>query len=203
MTIAFNEFMRQYKMTGSEKADGYSRDAFIGLTQQEKEEVFRLLVTELPFSVEWLFFVDEKKALDVVKKEEEKFRGNGYKHIYILQEHLVRHTEDRSYQNHMIEDYSSYADYLRPLVVDALGRTPMNNTVINFLKGIILTETNTDAVDSAARELLAGLNVPRTSEADKNNYKRLVNELSSENSKIKMWALRKVSKYEANLLIGG
>lgn len=48
-------------MTGSEKADGYSRDAFIGLDADEREVVFDLLVTELPFSADWLFFIDAEK----------------------------------------------------------------------------------------------------------------------------------------------
>lgn len=42
MTAAFNEFMRQYKMTGSEKADGYSRSGFAGLDEDEKNEVFNI-----------------------------------------------------------------------------------------------------------------------------------------------------------------
>lgn len=44
MTVAFDIFMREHHATGSEKADGYSRNAFIGLSPQEKEQVFRLLV---------------------------------------------------------------------------------------------------------------------------------------------------------------
>lgn len=40
MTVGYDTFMKQYHAIGSEKADGYSRNAFIGLTSQEKEEVF-------------------------------------------------------------------------------------------------------------------------------------------------------------------
>jgi hypothetical protein len=117
MTKAFHEFMRQYKMTGSEKADGYSRAAFIGLDEREKEEVFNLLINELPFSVSWLFFLDAQKAFDVVKQEEQKLRGNGYVHVYMLQEELIKFSGDLSFQNHMIADYLGYVDRLRPLVV--------------------------------------------------------------------------------------
>lgn len=55
MTSAFNEFLRRYKITGSEKADGYSQSAFIGLNEHEKEEVFKILVMELPYSVSGYF----------------------------------------------------------------------------------------------------------------------------------------------------
>lgn len=72
MTAAFNEFMRQHKMAGSEKADGYSQSAFIGLNEHEKEEVFKILVTELPCSVQWLFFLNKERVVPLVKQEEKK-----------------------------------------------------------------------------------------------------------------------------------
>lgn len=79
-----------------------------------------MLVKELPFSVEWLFFLDADKALPVVKKEEERLKGDGYGNGYLLQEELVRFTGDLSYQDRMIEDYPAYTDSLKPLVVDAI-----------------------------------------------------------------------------------
>lgn len=43
MTLAFEKFMKQYRMTGSEKADGYSSDAFVGLEESEKEVFVQLM----------------------------------------------------------------------------------------------------------------------------------------------------------------
>lgn len=100
--------MKQYHAIGSEKANGYSRDAFIGLTPQEKEEVFRLLVTELSWFVEWLFFLDAERALPVVKEAEQKGRDAPYGGTYKLQEAIVNHTKDLTYQANMIEDYLAY-----------------------------------------------------------------------------------------------
>ena len=201
MTAAFEKFMRQYKMTGSEKADGYSSDVFVGLDQEEKEEVFNLLVTELPFSAEWLFFLNKKKALIIVKEEEKKLRGNGYEHVYMLQEELVKYSQEMLYQNHMIEDYPGYIDSLRPLVVDSVGRTPPNTVTLNFLKQVILTEANEDAVARAARKLLMVIKFPRDTENYDKYYKRLISELRSADTQIKLQALNQIAKYEKNIPI--
>ena len=177
MTAAFNEFMRQYKMTGSEKADGYSRKAFEGLDTREKEEVFHLLKQELPYSVEWLFFLHSKKALDVAKEEEAKLRGNGYVDVSILQKQLVKHSGDLSYQNHMIEDYPSYTDTLKPSIVESVRNTPVTTNAICFFKQVILTETNVSAVTRAVLALLDALNIPNTTFSERTYYDRLADDL--------------------------
>jgi hypothetical protein len=199
MTAAFNEFMRQYKMTGSEKADGYSRDAFIGLDEHEKEEVFKLLMQELPFSVEWLFFLDAEKALDVVKEEEEKLRGNAYADVYMLQKELIKYSGDLSYQNHMIEDYPGYEDSLKPRVVESVGNTPTSTAAIDFFRQVILTETNISAVAGAAFALLYALKIPRVTEVEKIKCKQLIDELRNENLQVKLKALNHLARYETSL----
>jgi hypothetical protein len=197
MTVAFDKFMKQFQMTGSEKADGYSRDAFEGLDEHEKTAVFNLLVQELPFSAEWLFFLDAEKAMVVAKEEERKLRGNGYASAYMLQEQLFRHSGDSLYQDHMIEDFPGYVDDVKPLVVDSIGRTTANPTTVTFFKQVVLTEVNTSAVARAARKLVAALNVPRATDADEEKYSRLVRELRSENIDIKLKAMKEIAKFEA------
>jgi len=186
-------------MTGREKADGYTQSAFLGLNNLEKEEVFNMLVKELPYSVQWLFFLDKDKALPLVKQEEKKKRGNGFSRVYMLQEELLNHTGDLSYQKSMIEDYSSYVDYLKPLVVDAIGRTPPTIESVSFLKQVILTETDGDAVSRAAHRLLKALDVPRVSEADETNYRKLIDDLESDNVTEKLNAFKRLTKFETQL----
>jgi hypothetical protein len=202
MTAAFNEFMRQHTMTGSEKADGYSRNAFVGLDEGEKEEVFRLLVEELPYSVEWLFFVDPRRSLEVVKKVEADFRGRPFTPVFLLQEELIAHTKDMAYQEHLIEDYLRYDGTMRPRVVDAVGRTPTSAASIGFFRQVILTESNDTAVARAARGLLDALNVPYTTEPDKKTYQRLISELRSKYVDEKLRALNELAKFEAAVLKG-
>jgi len=111
-------------MTGSEKADGYLRDAFDGLAESERETVFRLLESELLFSVEWLFYLDSKLASEVVAKAEREYRGDGYRHVFLLQESMIRHTGQMQYQEHLLGNYSNYVGRLKPLIINAVGRTP-------------------------------------------------------------------------------
>lgn len=200
MTTAFDNFMKQHEKTGSEKADGYSRDVFVGLSDFEKEKVFSLLAQELPFSAEWLFFLDAEKALPVVKMEEERLRGDRYGDAYLLQEELIKFTGDLSYQAHMIESYPDYAEDTKPLVVDAIGRTPANTATVDFFKHVILTEVNSSAVARAARRLLAVLGIPRTTESEENTYSRIVKDLRSESLDIKLRALRQIEPYEMGLV---
>lgn len=61
MTMAYEEFMRQYAMSGREKADGYTAAAFTGLEPHEKDEVFKKLVAELPSSANGLSFSTQRK----------------------------------------------------------------------------------------------------------------------------------------------
>lgn len=178
MTAAFDTFMAQYKQTGSEKADGYTRDAFEGLTDSEKETVFELLVSELPYSTEWLFFVDPVRALATVKETEQKMRGDSYEHVFLLQEYLVKYSGDLVYQDHLIEDYPVYVERLKPLVVDAVARTPANENTVGFFKKLILTETNKSAANRAAQWLLMTTEFASGAEADEQRYLDLVDQLT-------------------------
>lgn len=188
-TGAFDKFMKQYHATGSEKADGYSRDVFIGLTPQEKEEVFRLLVTELPWSVEWLFLVDEERALPIVKEAEQEGRDDPYGDTYMLQAAIVNHTSDLTYQDRMIEDYPSYHQRKKRLVVDAINRTPANETTIDFFRRLILTETNEDAVAGASIYFLHSLNVANATQSDRVVYDRLLDGLRSDDTSAQLRAI--------------
>ena len=196
MTLAFDTFMKQYQMTGSEKADGYSRDAFIGLDEHEKEEVFKLLTTELPWSAEWLFLLDPERASAVAKEREKEMRVNPYQDTYMLQRQLTKYTGDLNYQKHMIEDYASYPDSSKPYVVDAIDGTPVNEAQLDFFKQVILVEVNTSAVARASRHLLDAKKIPRISETDKKNYSRILSELRSDSVQIRKKAIAEIDGYE-------
>lgn len=195
MTQAFDTFMRQYKMTGREKADGYTRDAFIGLTPNEKDIVLQKLTSELPWSAEWLFFVDKQKALAIAKEKEQSLRGNPYQDVFRIQQQLVKYSGDLLYQKHMIEDYPKYIDELKPLVIDAVDDTPVSDESIEFFKQVILLEANIDAVASASVHLLRALNVPRNTDEERVTFKRLLDDLRSEDPRSKRRGMAEVETY--------
>lgn len=198
MTCAFEKFKKQHAMTGSEKADGYSPDVFVDLDDNEKEIVFDLLVRELPWSAEWLFHLDLERALPIAKALEKELQGTYNSHAYMLQPLLIKYTGDLIYQDRMIEDYASCHYSLKHQIIWALGRTPANDTTIKFFKEVILVDANPDAVASASNRLLDALNVPRSAEEDKQNYRRLISDLRSDSAETKNNAIDELEKFAAS-----
>lgn len=192
VTDAFDTFMQQHRQTGSAKADGYSWDAFVGLTAEEKDKVFTLLENELPWSAEWLFQVNAERATAVVRAMEQRLRGDPYHHVYRLQEYLVKYTGDLRYQQHAIDDYPHYVDSHKPLVVEAVWRMADTDASLAFFKTIILAETSTSAASRAARCLLSAKQMPRTTDEENARYDRLVRELRSDSMEIKLLALAQI-----------
>ena len=152
-----------------------------------------MLESELPWSAEWLFLIDKEKALIVSKEKEAKWRGDPYLDVYMIQEQIVKYSGDLSYQRHMIEDYRNYIDSSKPLVVDSINRTPSSDAALEFFKQVILVEVNSSAVARAARHLLDALKVPSETDDEEEKYKRLVNELRSDDIQIKKKAIARVS----------
>jgi hypothetical protein len=194
MSNAFEKFLTQFKKTGSEKADGYSRDAFVGLAEIEKKIVFDYLVSELPWEIEWLFFLDPQRAAVVAKNKEAEARGNRHSHVYLIQKQLVNQCGEMEYQQHMIDDYHNYVDDLKPLVVDAIAQTPITSSSINFFKNLILVESNQDSLASATVHFLNSMGFARDAEPEKKIYLRLLKELRCENRMVKIGAVDYILK---------
>lgn len=197
MTRAFDTFLLQYHATGSEKADGYSRDAFIGLDEGEKVEVFDLLVKELPWAADWLFFLDGEKAMAVAQALEQGMRGGGYSGVHWLQREMVKYSGDLRYQQHMVDDYPAYADSVRPQVIDSIAGTPMNATTLHFFRQVILTETCDDAQFRACWRYLHAIKVPRVTEADEANHERWLDILRNGDSEARQRALSELAPFES------
>lgn len=198
MTSSFEKFKIQHAMTGREKADGYSPDVFVGLDNDEKDIVFDMLVSELPWAAEWLFHIDPEKAISAAKALETELRGRYYSNAYMLQPLLVKYTGDLIYQQHMIEDYPTCNDSLKSQVVWAIGGTPENDAAIKFFKEVILVDTNEDAVATASQNLLDALHVPRSTDEDKQNYWRLNDDLRSDSTEAKKKAIAELEKFAAS-----
>ncbi len=197
MTRAFDTFLRQYRATGSEKADGYSRDAFIGLAEGEKVEVFDLLVKELPWAADWLFCLDGEKAMAVAQALEQGMRGGGYSGVHWLQREMVKYSGDLRYQQHMVDDYAAYADSVRPQVIDSIAGTPMNACTFHFFRQVILTETRDDAQFRACWRYLHAIQVPRVTDADEANHERWLDVLRNGDSEAKQRALAELVPFES------
>ncbi len=94
----------------------------------------------------------------------------------------------------MIEDYPCYDDRLKARVVDAIECTPASAAKISFLKQVILTETNADAVASASIHFLDAMKIPEKTEEEKKEYSRLFDELRSDDVNVKLRVIAKLEK---------
>lgn len=138
--------------------------------------------------------MDRERVLTIVKEAEQKGRGDPYGDTYKLQAAIVMHTRDLAYQEHMIEDYPSYHKRKKPLVVDAINRTPANETTIDFFKKVIRTETNEDAVAGASMYFLDSLNVANATQRDRVVYDRLLDNLRSDDTSVQMRAIAQAER---------
>jgi hypothetical protein len=123
-------------------------------------------------------------------------RGRPYGEAYKFQQQIVKYTGDLIYQQHMIDDYHCYSESVKPLVVDAIYRTPQNQNTIAFFKNVILTEVNGSAVARASRHLLDALKVPQATETEKENYRAMVADLRSDDTQAKLRTFSKLKKYQ-------
>lgn len=194
MSLSFNDFLVEYKVAGSEKADGYSRSSFTGLSEAEREIVFDLLVSELPWQIKWLFFLDPKKAAFISRQKEAEQRGDRFAHVYMFQEQLVNQCGELIYQKHMIDDYKNYVDYLKPSVLRAIVCTPTNSSTINLFKEVILAEVDKKLVAIASNYFLESKGFSRNTDENKILYNRLLSDLESEHTARKVTAIDYILK---------
>jgi hypothetical protein len=81
-----------------------------------------------------------------------------------------------------------------------VGKTPVSPASIDFLKEVILTETNSDAVARASVALMDALRVPCVTEEEQANFWRLNDELRKENIPRKLKALSYLAQYEMRVV---
>jgi len=196
MTSAFAIFIEQYNMTGSEKADGYSACAFTGLSEQEKEEVFRILETELPWSAEWLFFLDRDRAIAVAKEMEAALRTQCRDSVHYLQKQLVKFTGDFIYQQHMVDGYATHPASVRAAVISAVDVAPANRAQIDFFKQVLRTERDERAVFRAGWHLLDKVNFPGDRPVNEKKYDDLLDDLRMNRAEVNLRVLETIEAWE-------
>jgi hypothetical protein len=190
---AYQQFIRQYNATGREKADGYARAHFDGMTPAEKAQAFDLLKDEVarhPSFVEWLFYVDAARAAPVALQIVQQQEVDPYYPAYLVYEQLQAHSQDLRYQQRMIDGYPRVpADY-RDQAIEALGRTPPSPARRDFLRDVLLSETNPSVLAGAAYHLVVDLKLPYNTDAEKKRFRQVVAALGSEDATQRQATLR-------------
>ncbi|HEY6528289.1 MAG TPA: hypothetical protein VIZ65_06310 [Cellvibrionaceae bacterium] len=106
MTLTFTRFLAQFNSTGNDKAQGYDKSHFVGLSDDEKIKVFGLLEEELiaPGVIGWLFFLDTNKTeaalLNYLVSSKKPAAGS---HRILIA--LYHYTQNERYLNDFEDDF--------------------------------------------------------------------------------------------------
>jgi hypothetical protein len=95
----------------------------------------------------------------------------------------------------MMDDYFTYIERLRPMVVDAVAKTPWNSEVFDFFKQVIMVETNPSAVARASRHLLEMARLPGSNEEAEQHRVRLMKELRKDDVASKRRAISEIDGF--------
>jgi hypothetical protein len=166
MSDTFDEFLKQYHAQGREKADGYDRSHFDGLTDDEKVRAFELLAAEAEkvpeTATHWLFYLDPSRAEQVTLAQVAAKKGDPYGENFVRQFTLIRYTHDLRYQREMLAEYPGIDDFYKVDALRRIRRTPETRELRAFLRGILLNETNTSVLAAAATGFLELHHIPDT-----------------------------------------
>jgi hypothetical protein len=197
MTVAFEKFRQQYYSTGREKADGYTKSHFVGLSDKEKVKAFDMLAKELganPDAVEWLFYLNQSKAeqfcLDYIQKDISKDKS-GY---FVLYYHLYKNSGDLKYQSNFINDFNSYPDYQKGVALEYLSRTKPTIELLNFLKSIISSRSDEGTADRAAYHLLRMHKVPGSTTEEQKIFFKFFDSLKNSEPSTRDTAIKEIER---------
>lgn len=162
MTVMFERFKRQYYSTGREKADGYDREHFDGLSADEKKKAFDMLSEEMsvnPDAVEWLFYLNVVNAEKVCLDHIQANRSGDKSGFFVFYYYLYKQSGDSSYQKKIIDEFYDFPDYQRGVALEYLRKTKVSMDYMNFLKSIIADRNFEDLANRAAYHYLLAHNV--------------------------------------------
>lgn len=138
------------------------------------------------------FLLDPDNAINTAKAELQRLRGDPYAAAHLLQVQLLSYTGDLQYQQDMVDDYDTYADYLKPQVIRTLWSTPGSKNVTALFARVICEEADPDTRASASIGFLRALNVPHHGAEEKSDYDRLYAQLRSNDPESRRQAIDEI-----------
>jgi len=171
MTKTYQSFLRQSNAQGREKADGYDRSHFDGLDDTEREAAFIRLTEEAKYDhtcFVWLFYLDRNRAratclalLQNGELSDELCPVEAYRCLFV-------HFGDPAHQTAMIESSRLVRSaYDKPTAIVIALRAGNSPEVRNYLKEVVLGESDAETVHTAAFEFLCLYEIPRDSDANR------------------------------------
>jgi hypothetical protein len=158
-------------VTGGEKGDGYATSHFDGLTDDERDQAFDLLAREAEqvpeTATRWLFHLDARRAEAVTLDQIAKRKGDPGGKNYIRQFELLEYTHDLQHQRDMLDEYPQIHELYKTDALQLIGRTPKNRQLHEFVRNLLLHETERDAIAEAAIAFLHMHQVPEETASEK------------------------------------
>lgn len=198
MSDTFDRFLKQYHAQGREKADGYDRSHFDGLTDDEKIRAFELLAREAEGAPEtatpWLFHLDPPRAEAVTLDQIAKKKGDPYGENYVRQFELLNYTHDLAYQRAMLDDYPLYTRLNKSDALHRILRTPDTPELRRFVRDVLLRETDASAVAAAAIGFLRLHRVPKDAPQERAIHKAYGARLKNPSPQVRADAVREIEQ---------
>lgn len=182
MTVIFEKFKRQYYSTGREKADGYVRGHFDGLSANEKIKAFDMLSDEMgvnPDAVEWLFYLNDRKAKQVCLDYIQANKSGDKSGFFVIYYYLYKQSGDIRYQKKMIDEFYDFPDYQRGVALEYLRKTKVSMDYTDFLRSIIAGRHVEDLANRAAYHYLLAHNVPGETKKEQEVFDNFLDSLKS------------------------
>lgn len=172
MTSTYTKFLEQFNSKGREKADGYDKSHFDGLTDKEKDLAFELLSTEYisPKTIDWMHYICPEKT---VKFSENKINRDtrispGIHRIYFF---LYKKTKNIELLRRLIEAFPQIQSSEKNEVIWMIKRSDMcKNEKLDFYKKVITEDHDRKAISSAADFFLVESGVQRKTASEKNDF---------------------------------
>lgn len=184
MTAAFDNFLKQYNSSGSQKADGYNQSHFKNLTNTEKYKAFELLEEELiaPDVTDWLLYLDESRAINTMKQYISNVTPGTTAGVHRIYNALYKATGDQQYLDGLINSYKDYFDWEKEEALWLIrNNNPAIETTNNLYKNILNTEENPKAQALAADFYLRNKGYTCNSKEESKSFFNLKEQLISLN----------------------
>lgn len=188
----YNRFLQQLNARGREKADGFDRSHFRGLSADERVEAARLLREALfkgdDTAAVGLVLLDSAAAKEPLE-EALQTEGKGPLYTLTLAKELWKLTGESRYQEMMIDLLRHPDRIIRRRALGGLEATPHNDRVMAEIKHLVINDPDQTIRYRAANHLLYGLGLIPNFHDVFASYQQILQNLSDENKEVREKAL--------------
>lgn len=179
MTTTYDKFLEQFHAQGRQKADGYDKSHFDGLTTDEMEKAFELLTGEClaPGVFEWLNLLDRQRAIALAKQQIQLHPAgkSGIQRAYSYLHFIEKGNSDIFNLMHIYPNLPN-RDRDETLWIIEKSNIPQTKKSV-FFEQTLETETDIDVATTAADFFLVENAIPRSTPVERKKFYELRSKL--------------------------